>query len=72
METLNLRKNPFHHAIYCLLDNMFALVQIIAWRRTGGNSLSDPVTTPFTDTYVRNAASMSEALIAYRTMLVVL
>ena len=35
-----------------LIDNMLALVQVIAWHLTGDKPLSEPVMTQFTDAYV--------------------
>ena len=37
-----------------LIDNMSALVQIMAWRQTGNKPLSDPMMTHFTDTYMHH------------------
>ena len=36
------------------IDNKPALVQVMAWRRTGDNSLPVPVMTQFTDSYMRH------------------
>ena len=51
----------------CLLkdaiDNIAALVQIMAWRRTGDKPLSEPMMTEFGDAYMRLAASMTHAAI---------
>ena len=42
------------------IDNIPALVQIMAWCRPGDKPLSEPVMVSyFTDTYVRHSASMS-------------
>ena len=35
------------------IDNNAAMVQIMAWRRTGDKPLSEPMLTQFTDTYTR-------------------
>ena len=35
-----------------LIDNIPALVQIMAWRRIGDKPLSEPMLTQFTDTYM--------------------
>ena len=37
-----------------LIENMLALVQIMAWRRTGDKPLSEPMLTQFTDAYMRH------------------
>ena len=37
-----------------LIDNNPALVQIIAWRRVGDKSLSEPMLTWFTDAHMRH------------------
>ena len=36
------------------IDNMSALVQVMAWRRRGDNPLPEPMLTLFTDTYMRH------------------
>ena len=36
------------------IDNMPALVQVMAWRRTGDKPLSEPMLTRFTDGYMRH------------------
>ena len=41
------------------VNNIPALVQIMAWRRTGDKPLSEPMVTKFADTYIRHSASMS-------------
>ena len=42
------------------IDHYTALVQIVAWRRTGNKPLYDPMITHFTDAYMRRHwASMS-------------
>ena len=41
------------------IDNIPALVQIIAWRRIGDKPLSEPKVTKFHEAYMRNPASMS-------------
>ena len=37
-----------------LIDNKSALVQVMAWRRTGEKPLPEPMLTQFTDVYVRH------------------
>ena len=37
-----------------LIDNMAALVQIMAWRRPGHTPLFEPMLTQFTDAYMRH------------------
>ena len=41
------------------INNISALVQIMAWRRTGDKPLSEPMVTEFNDAYMRHSASMS-------------
>ena len=41
------------------INNIPALVQIRAWRRTGDKPLSEPMMTQFNDAYMRHSASMS-------------
>ena len=36
------------------IDNKSALVQVIAWRRTGDKPLLEPMLTAFTDAYMRH------------------
>ena len=36
------------------IDNKPALVQIMAWRRTGDEPLSEPMLAQFTDAYMRH------------------
>ena len=36
------------------IDNTPALVQVMAWRRTGAKPLSEPMLTRFTDAYMRH------------------
>ena len=36
------------------IDNKPALVQVMAWCRTGDKPLSEPMLTQFTDTYMRH------------------
>ena len=43
----------------CLINNIPALVQIMAWRRPGDKPLSEPMMTQFHDAYMRHSASMS-------------
>ena len=42
------------------INNISALVQIMAWRRTGDKPLSEPMMTQFNDAYMRHSASMSK------------
>ena len=42
-----------------LIDNTAALVQIMAWRRSGAMPLFEPMMTWFTDAYKHHSASMS-------------
>ena len=37
-----------------LIDNKWALVQVMASRRTGDKPLAEPMLTQFTDTYVQH------------------
>ena len=41
------------------INNIPALVQMMAWRRTGDKPLSEPMMTQFNDAYMRHSASMS-------------
>ena len=36
------------------IDNAWALVQVMAWRRTGGKPLSERILTQFTNAYMRH------------------
>ena len=36
------------------IDNKPALVQVMAWRRTGDKPLSEPMMTQFSDAYMRH------------------
>ena len=36
------------------IDDNSALVQVMAWRRTGDNPLAEPMLTQFIDTYARH------------------
>ena len=40
------------------LDNISALVQIMAWRQVGDKPLSEPMVVWFTNTYIHHSASM--------------
>ena len=40
------------------INNVTALVQIMAWRRTGDKPLSELMMTRFKDAYMRHSASM--------------
>ena len=42
-----------------LIDNIPALVQMMAWRRPGDKPLSEPMMGLLTDAYMRHSASMS-------------
>ena len=41
------------------INNIPALVQVMAWRRPGDKPLSDLMMVKFTDAYMRHSASMS-------------
>ena len=41
------------------IDNKPALVQVMAWRRTGDKPLTGPMLTKFTDAYMRHSGEMS-------------
>ena len=45
--------------LYGLIENMSALVQIMAWFRTGDKPLFDPMMTQFAEAYMRHPVSMS-------------
>ena len=47
------------------LDNESALVQVMAWHRTGDNPLPEPMLTQFTDPYMRHSGEMSEWVIKF-------
>ena len=40
------------------IDNKLALVQVMAWRRTGDKPLSEPMLNQFMDAYVRHWGEM--------------
>ena len=42
------------------INNVSALVQIMAWHRTGNKPLSEPMMTQFNDAYMRHSASMTQ------------
>ena len=42
-----------------LINNTSALVQVMAWRRTGGKPLPEPMLTQFTDAYMRHQGESS-------------
>ena len=46
----------------CLIDNKAALVQVMAWRRTGERPLPEPMHTQFIDTYIQH---MGDELIVF-------
>ena len=56
---LILNKISLKYVSLGLIDNMAALVQIMAWRRTGDKPLSEPMMAYCTDAYMRLSASMS-------------
>ena len=41
------------------IDNKPALVQVIAWRRTGDKPLPEPMMNQFSDAYMRHQGEMS-------------
>ena len=41
------------------IDNKSALVQVMAWRRTGDKPLSEPMLNQFTDAYMRYQREIS-------------
>ena len=41
------------------IDNRPALVQVMAWRRTGDKPLPEPTLTQFTDTYMQQSGEMN-------------
>ena len=41
------------------IENKYALVQVMAWRRTGDKPLPEPMMTQFTDAYMRHKEDMS-------------
>ena len=43
----------------CAIDNKSALVQVMAWRRTGDKPLPETMLTQFTDAYMRQKGEMS-------------
>ena len=63
MKTLNKFQMKFHWNMFLRvkIDNMLALVEIMAWHGTGTEPLSDPMMTQFTDAYVRHPTSVSNA-----------
>ena len=42
-----------------IINNIPALVQMMAWRRPGDKPLSEPMMTQFNDAYMRHSSSMS-------------
>ena len=42
-----------------LIDNKSALIQVMAWRRTGGKPLPEAMRTKFTDAYMRHQGEKS-------------
>ena len=57
-----LNKISLKYVPLCLIDNMAALVQIMAWRRSGDKPLSEAILVCSTDAYVRLLVSMSISL----------
>ena len=41
------------------IDNKSALLQVMAWRRTGDKPLPEPMLIQFTDAYMRHKGEMS-------------
>ena len=41
------------------INNIPAVVQVMAWRRTGDKPLSEPMMTQLNDAYMRHSAPMS-------------
>ena len=56
---LNLIEIALKSVPYGLIDNMAALVQIMAWCLFGTNPLSQAMLVCFNDAYMRHSASMS-------------
>ena len=54
-----LNKIPLKYVPYGLIDNMAALVQIMAWRRADVKPLSEPMMAYFTDAYMHHPGSMN-------------
>ena len=54
------RLDSFAASLHSLKISMPQLVQIMAWRRTGAKSLSEPMTLFLTDAYLRHSVSMSK------------
>ena len=52
-------KISLEHVPQGLIDNMAALVQVMALRRTGDKPLSEPMLVCCTDAYKRHSGSMS-------------
>ena len=50
----NSNKISLKYVPWGLIDSMSALVQIMAWRRSGDKPLSEPMLTQFTDVYMRH------------------
>ena len=47
------------------MNDKSALVQIMAWRRSGDKPLSEPMMVYLTDAYMRHSASMSRDMCKY-------
>ena len=56
---LILNKLSLKYIHHDLIDNLAALVQIMAWRQTGDRPLSEAMSVYFTDAYMRHSTSMS-------------
>ena len=54
-----LQKISLKYVAWGLIDNVAALVQIMAWHLTGNKSLSEPMLVCGTDAYMHHSASMS-------------
>ena len=55
---LNENRIPIEILLKCVPRNLFdnepALLQVMAWRRTGDTPLPEPMMTQFTDAYMRH------------------
>ena len=54
-----LNKTSLKYVLLGLIDFMAALVEMMAWRRTGDKPLSQPMLVCCADAYMRHSASMS-------------
>ena len=57
-----LTKVSLKFAAKSLIGSSVSLVKVMAWRRRDSNPFSVPMMTQFTDAYVRQNASLTEAL----------